>query len=645
MKKALLAFAAALALLGAGCARSAPVAQRPIDQQMLGTADGSQWTTFGTFTGYQTKLDPEKIDDGANPQGQNTTANHGDRVSIRPIGYNLFPASAFFTSTSTAVINMHTFRLRSGTSILMRSTSSTLEWYDEHGTMWEILASGYTGGDFGFADNNVNTDQSSYVYFGNQKDAFARWNGSHAYFTAAPTSTATILFVNDTTNFTSTGNITYCGTTQAYTGKTATTLTVASAVACSNGRAVAQAPETFSDQTLYPRGNIYIFADNRLWISGTTSTPNEVFFSGYGTSTNFDQSTLVTSSTLASPGLFNLAEGGGPVTAMVMDEGSIYIFKRSIIYKATLTDTLYTVVPLKAVDGKSQTTGAIGKRDVFTTSNGVFFVTPDNQIMLLDRVDQIDYPQTTPISDPIKPTVASLDFSSSTGVVFQDKAYFAAKTTHDSPTNDVVLVYNLREKIWDSPIVGWDVADWSIYPDPTTLLDSLFFSDGATDNSYEVSDIPLDYQYSTAANWRSKQYTFGSPQGQKYMTNVFIEGYIAPNTALTVSLLLDEDGYTRRYSTTINGTTDAQYVYNSTLYNVFGFRPFGTTRFGAQEDLSGEKKFRVYLGKDFQQIPFYNAQLEFASDGQNQQWEVLNYGFAVYPAPVPEKASLYKSFK
>lgn len=637
MKK-LLAFLSIFSLIGAGCFQR-------VEPTNLGTAEsGAQWITFGQFQGYETKLDPEKIQDGENPNGQNTTANHGDRISIRPQGYDLFPSSAFFSTTSTGVIALHTFRLRSGISLLMRSTSSTLEWYDSHGTNWEILATGYQNGDFGFADNNVNTDQSSYVYFGNAKDPFSRWNGATTFFTSAVNNGDTTLNVNDTSLFYTTGTIVYCGTSMAYTSKTATTFTVSSAISCGNGKGVAQTPDTFTNQALYPRGNIYTFADNRLWVSGTTSTQNIVYFSGYGTSTQFDLNTLVTSSTAATPGLFNLPEGGGPVTAMVTDEGSIYIFKRSIIYKATLTDSFYSIAPLKAFDGRSQTTGAIGKRNVFTTSNGTFFATPDNQILQLSRIDDINYPQTAAISEPIKPTVSQLVFASSTGVVFQDKAYFAVKSDKESPVNDVVLVYNLDEKFWDTPIVGWNVSDWAIYPDPVTGLDALFFSDGTTDNVYEVTNQPLDYQYNTVANWRSKQYTFGAPQALKYIGNVFVEGYIAPNTSLRISLLLDEDGYTKQYSTTLNGA-DSQYIYNSSLYNVFGFRPFGTTRFGAQEDLTGVKKFRIYLGKDFQQVPAYNAQLEFASDGQNSAWEVTNYGFLVRQADVPEKASLYKSFK
>src|SRR6266567_9484551 len=222
MKK-LIASLLLASLLGAGSTSVPP--------EDLGLSEsGAQWVVFGQFTGYQTKLDPEKIDDGGNPQGQNTTANEMDRISIRPVGYDLFPSTAFFSSTSTGVVAMHTFRLRDGTSILMRSTSSTLEWYDQHGSYWELLGQGYQNGDFGFADNNVNTDQSSYVYFGNSQDEFSRWNGARSFFTVAPTSTATTLFLDNTTGFAATGSVAYCGATQAYTNKTPTTLTVASAV-------------------------------------------------------------------------------------------------------------------------------------------------------------------------------------------------------------------------------------------------------------------------------------------------------------------------------------------------------------------------------------------------------------------------------
>jgi len=631
-----------VAILGAGCS-SASEDPLLVDQQ-LGTAEsGSQWINYDTFQGFQTRVDAEKVPDGANVNGQNTTANRGDRISIRDKGYEIFPSTATQSATTTPVGSIHTFHLRDGSNILLRAVSTTLEWYEPGASQWETLKSGYTSSDFGFADNNINTDQVSYTYFGNGNEPFSRWSGGHSSLSVALAGGEAVITVPSTDGFTSTGSLTYCGFTSTYTSKTATEFTLSGvASACALNRGVAQSVEEFSASN-YPRGNIYLFADNRLFVSGVASSTQVVYFSEYGDVTDFGTLTsLVTDSTDASPGLFNLAEGGGAVVSMILDEGSIYIFKRSIIYKATLSDTIYSIAPLKSFDQKSQTSGAVTKRSTFTSANGTFFITPDNQIMYLSRALSFDYPQITPVSDPIKNTVDALDFSDATGAVFRDKAYFSVKSSSDSRINDTVLVYNIRDNIWDSPIVGWNASDFAIYQEDAE--EGLYFGDSGTGNVYSVTDIPLDSIYAVRANWRSKQYTYGAFQALKLMENVYVEGYITPNTNLRISLLLDEDGFTQRYSTTLSGN-ETQYIYDSSEYNVFGFSPFGTRRFGSNEDLTGKKKFRIYLGKDFRQVPFHSAQIEFASDGENEQWEVTNYAFLVRQAPVPEKRELFKSFK
>lgn len=632
-----------LGLLASVLALFTGIAAQPAVQD-FGTAEsGSQWINITQFNGFQTKFDPTKVADGANVNGQNTTANDGDRISIRNLGYELFPSSGELSATTTGIGTLHTFRRRDGSSILIRAVSSTVDYYEAATDRWETLKTGYTSDDFGFADNNVNTDLISYTYFGNANEPFSRWTGAKTLLNGALSGGEASITVDSTSEFDAAGTVVFCGTEYAYTSKTATTFVLSgTAGACADDRGVAQAVREFSAST-YPRGNIYLFSDNRLFVSGVTSSPQIVYFSAYGSSTNFGSlDSLVTDSTDASAGLFNLGEGGGPVVAMVMDEGSNYIFKRSIIYKATLTDSTYTLQPLKTFDQKSQTTGAVSKRSTFVSSNGVFFVTPDNQIMYLQRVQQVDYPQIVPISDIIKPTVDSLIFASSTGIVYRDRAFFSARAISDEVAQDVTLTYNLRDGIWESPIVGWAVGDLAIYAEGQT--EELYFGDANTANVYRVINTPNDGDYEVTASWRSKLYSFGLPHALKTIENVYVEGYISSNTDLTISLLLDEDGFSQRYSTTLSGT-ESDYIYDATEYNVFGLSPFGTRRFGSNEDTTGKKKFRVYLGKDFRQVPFHTAQLEFASDGANQQWEVISYGFLVRPNPVPEKRSLFKAFR
>jgi len=626
------------------------VAQLPSEDSFSGDGEfigvsvpDSKWFTVGDserFVGYQTKEDPSKVQNGANPQGQNTTINNGDRISIRNMGYEVFPSSTLLTSDNR-ITSLQTFRKRSGENILIREAITSLEWYDENQDVWENLASGFaTDTEFGFAEYNINTEQRSYIYFGNGINTTSRWTGAHTNLNGVVAALDATITVDDTTGFSTTGTLRFCSTDVTYTGLTATTFTGLSGTpACADNRGVAQA---IDPQVNTPRGNILLVANNRLFISGVQATPQAVFFSFYGDATSFVTSSLVTDGTAESSGIFNLGEGGGGVTAMIQDEGSTYIFKKTIIYKVTLSDSFYTLSPLKPFDGKSQTTGAVNQKSTFAGGNGVFFITPDNQIMNLTRIDGVDYPQILPISDIIKPTVDSLVFASSTGIFWKDKAYISAKTDSNSTANDVVFVYNFRMKAWESPIVGWNVGDFAIYSNGTD--EDLYFGDSLNPNTFKITEEPVDGGLGVTANWRSKQYDFGLPESLKEVDSVFVEGYISDNTTLTISLLLDENGNKQIYTTDFLGT-ETDYLYDSPSYNVFGLQPFGTERFGSNDAFNNRKKFRIYLNKDMRRTPFYSAQLEFASDGENQGWEVTRYGFLVRESDQPEDRAIYRSFR
>lgn len=616
------------------------ISRRLPAEPSYGGSESFSWFNVNKFDGYQTRFDPTKISNGANAGGQNTTANNGDRISIRSQGYEIFPASSTL-ATSTPVDSLFTFRKRNGENVLMRGAGTNLEYLEVRSGLWESLSTTFANANFGFAEFNINTDNTSFVYFGNAVDNFSRWNGGHTTLTSTVTAGESNLDVFSTDSFASSGSVFYCERNIAYSSKTATRfiLNGTAPINCANGRSVTQSIEGFPS---LPKGNIYLAADNRLFISGSSTQPQAIYFSGMASSTDFTTSTISDQpGTATASGIFNLIEGGGGVTAMMLDENAIYIFKRTIIYRVPIEGTFYSVRPLKAFDGKSQTTGAVSQKSVFSGGNGIFFITPDNQIMYLARVDNLDYPQIQAISNPIKITTDGLNFASSTGIVYKEKAYISTKTNEDSTINDVVLVYNIVNQFWDSPITGWNASDFAIYDDDG---EQLLLADEAAKNVFKVINEPTDGAFGITANWRSKQYDFGLPHGQKYLDNVFVEGYISLNTNLTISLLLDEDGYTQTFSTVFSGASST-FIYASNPFNIFGLSQFGYQRFGSNQDLSGKKKFRLYLGKDFRQIPFYNAQLDFASDNINQQWEVISYGFHFQPLPMGEKRELFKAFR
>jgi hypothetical protein len=430
--------------------------------------------------------------------------------------------------------------MRTGENIMLRAYGTVLEWFDENVDLWVSLRSSLSSDDFGFAEFNINANAESRLYHGNGVDDAAYWNGGHTNLNGALAGGEATITVDSTTSFTASGadRVLRIGTSSVtYTGQTATTFTGCSGTpAAADNLSVAQAVKT---DAAAPKGNIYMAAQNRLFIV-PSSNKQLVQFSAYSDPTSW-LTTTVLASTATNAGAFNLIEGGGSVTAMTQDELSLYFFKDGCIYSATLSDSLYSLKLLKPFEGRSRAVGAIGKRGVFIGGNYTFVVTPDNQIKALQRIETIDYPQLNPISDIIQNTCDTLDFSSLAGIAFKDYAYIACKSTSDAATNDTVLAFNINKGHWESPIVGWQVGEFTIYDDGTG--EKLYFGDAISPNAWLLSgDAISDGEYQVTSSWRTKQYDFGQPSMQKEIEDVYIEGYISPTTSLTIKLVLDENG-------------------------------------------------------------------------------------------------------
>jgi hypothetical protein len=603
--------------------------------------DRASWVKFDSFDGYQTKADPQKITKGANPSGQNTYINDGDRISIRDLGYEIFP-SGVATSTEEPIISLYTFRKRDGTNILLRSYDDELEYYYDDIGVWERLNNGYTADQkFGFVDHNTNIDQTSYVYFCNAVENYSRWTGNVSVLSADVAVGTTTLNVDSTLLFPSSGTLILCGETTTFSAKTDTTFTVpTTTITCDSGRGVAQTVQEYASA---PKGNILALSNTRVYVAGVASSTQTLFYTKIADATDF---TLSAPRVANDGGTINMPEGGGGIVGMAIDEEVLYVFKRNIIKAVTFSqdgNDLPVIKPLKPFDNKSQTVGALNAESIFAGGNGIFFITPNNEIMNLARVEGIDYPQVRAISDIIKPTVEDMIFDESVGVYWKNKAYFSAKATSDSNSKDILLVYNSTKNAWESPVVGFNVNAFTIAK--FTGNDELYFGSSASQNVYKINDVPLDDIYGLTANWRSREETFGVPHVLKSVDNFYVEGYITDNTTLSISLLLDEDGYTQIYTTDFVGNEDSDhYRYISSLYNLFGLHPFGYERFGSNDNFTGKKKFRIYLGKNLRRIPFNSIQVEFASDGENDQWEILQYAYHVMMEPQEINSKYLRAF-
>lgn len=410
-----------------------------------------------------------------------------------------------------------------------------------------------------------------------------------------------------------------------------------------------------TDPSIAARGNILLTADNRLFVAGDIRNPARVYFSEYGNPSNIGSTVLVNSALFTDPGIFNLVEGGGRVTDLILQENSIYMFKEALIYTATLTDSGYTITPLKPFDGSSRSSGALDGT-VFTGSNMVFMATLDNQILGLGRIEFVDYPQNNNISYPILPTVKGYNIQRLRGISYNNRVLMSVssggnqgltlssdETLFLGQLNDRVLIWNVNTKQWDTPIVGWNVSCWAIYDANDGQGPRLYFGSDVDPNVYGVTTTPTDGDFDVSASWLSKRYDFADPTQQKWCSNFFVYGRILPSTTLTVKVYFNEEGSTQTYTGSFVGT-DTDNLFGLTDNNAFGENPFGIQTFGDQADSTGMRYFRVYFVNKVRAVPFYNIQIGFSSDGQNQQWEVLDFAFETGPYQNPENRNLYADF-
>lgn len=598
---------------------------RPYKQQQ------SNWYIFpdnvgSDFLGYMTKYDPTSARARLRAvAGQNTTVSNGT-ITLREFGSEIVGVD---DDTTTPIKTQFTFLKRDGTALQMRSYGTVIEWKHPNVNDWDRLAGSFTSGKvFGYAALNVNGDAVPYVYFCNAYEEMKRWSGSFGTFASATVDT--IVLEGSTSladlGFTATGSVIIDGTTYTYTGLSGQTFNGVTTDASAGGHAVGEpVTQTVLSVAAAPRGNILAVRAAALFVSGIlynasgTYAPrqSEIHRSKVGDATNWSVSTTAGDSKRQ-----EFPEGGGAVIGIAQDEQSIYVLKSQcvVVWNIDSSDA-FTTNLLKAYDGKTQATGCISSRAVWTGKNGVYFMNQNKELVRIARLSGLDTPQAIPVSDPIEPTIGAAVFDEAVGITFKGKAYLTAKADTETAANNVVFVFDERTDQWDLPIIGWQANDFNI------ITDTLYWGSSLNPVSFKTSSDRQDVNAGITANWRSWQESFGSPHLQKKADMIYLEGYIKENTTINVSILGDEDGFTFQKTATIVGT-NTDIVFTSQDYNVFGLQPFGYEQFGSNAAINDLKKFRVYL-KTKQNVPFFTIQFDFTVDGEGQNFQIVRFGARV----------------
>lgn len=262
--------------------------------------------------------------------------------------------------------------------------------------------------------------------------------------------------------------------------------------------------------------------------------------------------------------------------------------------------------------------------------NNVAFLSNEPIINSLGPVTNIlNDPQTTDLSYSIVNDINAYDATDGSMLYHKMFLYVAF------PRNGVVRIYNMSNQEVDkngNKIVYWEapqtipasrfsVIDGDLYFHSYQLGETYKLFNGYNDNGHPITAIAA-YAYNNN----------GVPTESKSFDGYYVEGYIKPNTTITLGVLYDY--YPNGSPTTkeIVGN-DSSIVLSSQANNSLGKVSLGKNPVGSTTQTTNpnqpENKFRVI--KDFVRTSYYEEQVSFSTTGVDLQWELLRFGSNATP--------------
>lgn len=372
-----------------------------------------------------------------------------------------------------------------------------------------------------------------------------------------------------------------------------------------------------------PTGNILETLDERMYIAHDKEAA--LFISAVNDATDF----TFGSPRAAGEGDFGvIPEGGGPITGMGVLEKDLVVLKRNTLKGINFSKDKEDLIQLATLI-EANGVGTISPKSVFRVDNQLYYASPDGGVKDVGRVPEVNFVQALQIADPIRTTVNEAVFDEgAAGFFFDSKAYISAKKDKESTANDIIFVFNFLKRSWELPIIGLAASDFFIYKDDlyaTSSRNNECFKMNTGNFVIKKGEEAFPYR----CTWTSGLINFGLPANRKAFNMLYVEGFIARNTDITVRIDYEKDGVYRQLSGIIEGDDD-QILIDAPSTAPLGVNPLALGVLGAGQDTQETlNKFRVYL--TLGEIPFYEASVTFETDGEDQQWEINRFGFNAVP--------------
>jgi len=332
-------------------------------------------------------------------------------------------------------------------------------------------------------------------------------------------------------------------------------------------------------------------------------------------SKNTDYTDYTFTSPVRAPGEGALLTLDAPPVAFVPQEEDMYIsaardqwYRTVFTLSADLTGESLKIKRLKSGPGQ----GALSQSSVGQIKNAVLYITNDKTVDTLGRIENINTPESVPISDVVKTEFQDYDYSIDPHI-----KYFKNKTYIAIPSETRAMIFDHEKKLWNPPqilpIRRWAIIGGELYGHSSATDETYKMFDGTNDNGN-----PIDWKMYFAYN------NFGVRTWGKEFDEYYSEGYISPNTVATMVLKYDFGGFTSIVNKLIDGS-DTRILFSTITDNSLGKYPLGQMPLGSITDSPDDlSKFRVIHNTIKQDS--YELQVGFEGSNTDDQFQLLSHG-------------------
>lgn len=566
------------------------------------------------FKGYTNKKDKTNIDPRYLVAGsQNVLINDAEKISIRG-GYELLGAA---DTSLYPIVSSYDWFNSGGGEFSFRKYNTKLQFLYS-GTWYDLMTLGASV-EVNFAEWWSSTEAIDLLLFVDGTTNVYAWSGGVTTFASATANTitkqGTTTWAEERFLASGTRQVTIGGTVYTYTGgESTTTLTGVTpdptAAGHTAGDMVIQTVRTSAD-VVGSSYNISLIAvlNNQAYYGDLTK--RDIYVSK---NTDYTDVTYTSSGRLPGEGAIATIDSN-PVGFGIQDD-SVYIssskndwYKTKFTLSDDLTTEAFAIERLKT--GGRQ--GAVSQSAIGNIKNQIIFFGNDRTISTIGNVENINTPQSLPLSDPIKLDLESYDLTISPHVFFHNSKTYVA-----IPSESIVLIYDHEKQFWQAPQI-LPVRRLGVYDDElighsNAVPETYKLFTGTSDNTN-----PIDAR----ANFAYRNY--GVRYWEKSCDEWYSEGYISPNTLLTVTFKYEYEGALSVVEKDIDGADDKGIIFTPVLDSSLGKNPLGSELIGTTSgDVYELAKFR--LKHELVKQDFYEIGISYSTNSVDARWELLAHG-------------------